>query len=354
MSLDERACERVLWVIFGCRGIAATRERASWSRVVQRARTQPSQAIGVTATLVLRGISVARWIDDVDGTLVLSGGLRVASTWDHCSFASSRLSRGAARQADWFRPPPEFVGGRKTELWLCFRGRLQEIRLRLHVGEGRGPDCVSSRSRDFRHWTWLIESLGPPTFSNRGGVLYAFSWGWVHAGRGAIHISYPHKLPAVVLPGDSQENQEHEHCEEYGDYRCMRCAGVERLPYGRVIEVPRTRGGVPCASCGEVAWVRVGSEAERQRISARPDYCEVGRHMAKGVRSHRLVAKVDRQGGRSSKILRVRACAEHRAVLLSGFYGFVLEATGCQEPAKEGLSAALPAGRREPDGTRDS
>lgn len=295
---------------------------------------------------------MARWIDDVDGSVLLSGGLKVDATWDHCSFASSRLSRGAARQADWFRPPPELVDGRKTELWLCFRGRLQEIRLRLHVGKGRGPECASSRSRDFRHWTWLIESLGPPTFSNRGGVLYAFPWGWVHAGRGAIHVSYPHKLPAVALP---RECTDHGHCEEFNKYRCMRCAAVHRLPYGRVTEVPRTRGGVPCASCGEVAWVRVGSDAERQRISARPDYCEVGRHMVKGVRSYRLVAKADRQGpSQRSKILRVRACEEHRAVLIAGFYGFVLEATERPDTVEDGISAALPAGCRDPERTRDS
>ena len=172
----------------------------------------------------------------------------------------------------------------------------------------------------------------------------------MHAGRGAIHISYPHKLPAVVLPGDCAD---HEHCEEYGDYRCMRCAAVHRLPYGRVIEVPRTRGGVPCASCGEVAWVRVGSAAERQRISARPDYCEVGRHMAKGVRSHRLVAKVDRPAQRF-KTRRVRACQEHRAVLLAGFYGFVLEATERPDAVKEALPTALPAGCRDPERTQDS
>jgi hypothetical protein len=266
---------------------------------------------------------MASWIDDLDGAVLLSDGLRVDATWDHHSFAGSRLSQGAARQADWFRPRAEILDGRSAELWMCFRGRLQEIRVRLNTGDGRPPDCVPSRARDIRHWTWLIEGFGPPSFSNRGGVVYTFPWGWVHAGRGSIHVSYPHPLPSVPLPCAGGE------VREVGEYRCMRCANVDRMPYGQVVEVPRTRGGAPCDSCGEVAWVRVGSEAERQRISARPDYCEVGRHMTKGVRSHRLVAKVDRPtAGRKLETRRVRACEDHRSVLVAGFYGFVLPEKG--------------------------
>jgi hypothetical protein len=260
---------------------------------------------------------VARWIDEDDGTIVLDDGLRVDASWDHRRFAGSPLSRGAIRQADWFRPRATLVDGRLTELWMCFRGRLQELRLRHHVGDGRPPDSVAARGRDFRHWTWLLEGLGAPTYHSQGGVLYAYDWGWVHAGRGSIHVSYPLAVPAVPLPdGDG----------ERGAYRCMRCAAVEVLPYGQVVEVPRTRGGAPCGSCGEVAWVRVGTEAERQRISARPDYCEVGRHMTKGVRTHRLIAKADRPlgDGRHLETRRVRACEHHRAVLLAGFYGFIL------------------------------
>ncbi len=259
---------------------------------------------------------MAWWIDDVDGSVLLSEGLRIDSSWDHHRFAGSRLSRGASRQADWFRPRTEVLAGRDAELWMCFRGRLQELRVRLFGADGRAPESMPSRARDMRHWTWLIEGIGAPGFSNAGGVLYTFPWGWVHAGRGSIHVSYPLPLPAVPLPGGAGE---------LGSYRCMRCAAVDRLPYGQVTEVSRTRGGAPCNGCGEVAWVRVGSEAERQRISARPDYCEVGRHMTKGVRSHRLIAKADRpMAGRKIETRRVRACEDHRAVLVAGFYGFVL------------------------------
>jgi len=204
---------------------------------------------------------------------------------------------------------------------MRFRGRLEEVRVRLLARDGGAPDRLASRARDLRHWTWLIESLGAPTLTNSGGVLYAYPWGWVHAGCGSIHVSYSQQIEPVPLP--------HE-LGEAGPYRCMRCASIHTLPYGQVVEVSRTRGGAPCRSCGEVAWVRVGSKAERQRISARPDYCEVGRHMTKGVRSHRLVAKVDRRvtSERNLKTVRVRACAAHRSVLIAGFYGFVLPVKG--------------------------
>src|SRR5690606_5475239 len=124
------------------------------------------------------------------------------------------------------------------------------------------------------------------------------------------------------------------------DYRCMRCAAVESLPYGGAVEVSRSRGGAPCARCGDVAWVRAGSDSESSRMQARPDYCEVGRHMAKGGRTHRLVPKQvadvepgrgrdhDHERERGQGSMSVRACEEHRALLHIGFYGFVLPREG--------------------------
>lgn len=260
---------------------------------------------------------MGRWIDPGSGGVNLEAGLTLDPSWDHGRFARSRLAAGATRQADWFRPRPQLLDGRAAELWLCFRGHLQELRIRLLCGDGRPPEAERVMTRDLRHWTWLANGLGAPSYGNRGGVLYAFPWGWVHAGRGSVHVSYPHALGGVPLPETEGARSE---------YRCMRCANVESLPYGHVVEVPRTRGGAPCGACGEVAWVRVGTEAERQRISARPDYCEVGRHVIKGVRTYLLVAKRDPPvaDGRNLETRSVRCCEEHRANLLAGFYGFVL------------------------------
>lgn len=268
------------------------------------------------------------WIDLTDGSVALGEDLRLASTWDHSTFAASRLARHAERQADWFRPPLQLIDGYYAELWLNFRTRLRELRIRLCAAHGRSPDDEAIRVRDIRHWTWLCQSLGAPSYACSGGIVHAYPWGWVHAGRGSVYVSYPQVRARVPLPGDEGA---------LADYRCMRCAAVEALPYGHAVEVSRSRGGAPCHRCGDVAWVRVGSDSESSRMQARPDYCEVGRHMAKGVRTHRLIPKQgaeieagqqDQGHGHGHGSMIVRACEEHRALLHSGFYGFVLPREG--------------------------
>ncbi|MEZ4452126.1 MAG: hypothetical protein R3B09_21860 [Nannocystaceae bacterium] len=255
----------------------------------------------------------------MDGSVVLNDGLRLSSTWDHSTLAASRLARGAERQADWFRPPPQLVDGYHAELWLNFRSRLRELRIRLCPRSAAHVDDTTVRARDIRHWTWLVESLGAPSYGSGGGVVYGYGWGWVHAGRGSVYVTYPQVRTRVPLPGRSGP---------HADFRCMRCAAIESLPYGAAIEVSRARGGAPCDRCGDVAWVRVGSDSESVRMRARPDYCEVGRHMAQGVRTHRLIPKRDGEAPHSQGSMSVRACEEHRSLLHSGFYGFVLPREG--------------------------
>lgn len=194
---------------------------------------------------------MAPWLDVDAGGVLLGEDLRVGPGWDHGAFASSPLADGAVRRSDWFRPTDRRVAGRAAEIWLLVRRRLQEIRIRLVPGGGRGLDEEPLLTRDVRHWTWLGETLGAPTLRNERGVLYAFGWGWVHAGGGAVHVSYAGEGPALPLPDAALPRHE---------YRCGACGAVEPLPYA-VARATRTLGGAPCRGCGVVHWVRLAPSA---------------------------------------------------------------------------------------------
>ena len=208
----------------------------------------------------LSWVIVVRWLDEGAGGVLLGDGLRVDPGWDHGAFAASRLAEGASRRSDWFRPADRRIGGRPAELWLLLRRTLLEVRIRLLPGGGRGLDDEGILARDMRHWTWLGETLGAPTHRNPRGALYTFGWGWVHAGGGAIHVSYAGDEGALPLPDAPGPR---------GAYRCSACGEVALLPYGGAPRATRRHGGAPCPRCGAVHWSRVDDGPARPREDAR-------------------------------------------------------------------------------------
>ena len=116
-------------------------------------------------------------------------------------------------------------------------------------------------------------------------------------------------------------------------FRCIACGIL--ADFGEVPEqittffATRNRPGPACRKCGNVNYVRCGTMTEFYHWTRRDDVCQVGDHVARRLRSYRLMPR-DREvaqpvsGGVALLCFVVKACPEHVAVLrehgLNGFY----------------------------------
>ncbi|MBI5532861.1 MAG: hypothetical protein HY898_09115 [Deltaproteobacteria bacterium] len=267
---------------------------------------------------------MANRIDPTTGALELDGGDCLAGdlTFD------SLQSMAAGNESTLEHDDPKVVAlssvtidGAPATVVISFNydGALAEIMVRLRAS----TDEAHPLQLDLEHKAWLAAQLGPAPHAGPRGVMYAFDWGWVYAVRGAIFLTRRGHHVALPPPWESAAAR----CE----FRCLMCGEVSKLPYGYgVIRARRERGAVPCAACGSVAWVQVGSMTEFYVWSKRPNVCEVGKHAADDVATYELVPDGKPSVGGLPKPgkLAIKCCGEHLPILEQGFLGCVLKKRG--------------------------
>jgi hypothetical protein len=210
------------------------------------------------------------------------------------------------------------VEGKPLELTFHF---FENEALRYVTMVDSALASVHELVRTMHDRAWLSSVLGPPHYENGRGALYAFPWGFIHAARGVVRLTYhPPRGLRVPLPDASNPNDP---C-----HRCLTCGFAANLGYGyEIIRAGHDRGGAPCEECGDVDWVQCGSMSEFYGFSQRPDVCEVGQHRAADVKTFTLVSRNPpaRPGMRRVEKLFIKACPVHVDALRLGIDGCFLE-----------------------------
>jgi len=259
-------------------------------------------------------------IDPASGALEIDGGNRLEGDLTYAIFRSLPIAAEGTVEND----DPKVValgsltiGGAPATVVMSFNydGLLAETMVRMRAAD----DEAHPLELDIEHRAWLEAQLGVAPHVGPRGVMYGYDWGWVYGVRGAIFLTRRPRHGALPPPWEASG--------ALCDFRCLMCGEVTALRYGfGVIKARRERGAVPCATCGSVSWVQVGSMTEFYVWSKRPNVCEVGKHTADNVTCYELVSDGNptAPGEVKQDKLLIKCCPEHLPILRRGFLGCVL------------------------------